>query len=166
MAKSLPTIGIIAFLLVAAGTSENLQASDRRHRLGMGLSSKLKNQLTPLSFKIHRSNAFAFGALFAFSNDDKEGGHAAGLKFYRNIFQEPKLNFYGAMTAALLKVNGTEKSTNGFQTDFALGCEFHLTGLNSIGFSFEFGVSLNKLENFVIETTGNNFVTSAVHFYL
>jgi hypothetical protein len=47
-----------------------------------------------------------------------------------------------------------------------LGTEFSFEGLESIGFSFEFGISINKLDDVRIQTTGNNFVTAGVHFYL
>ena len=40
-------------------------------------------------------------------------------------------------------------------------------GLESIGFSFEFGVSMYNYEgDSHIATTGYNFIRSAIHFYL
>jgi len=57
-------------------------------------------------------------------------------------------------------------SESGFQVDVTLGSEFSFRGLESLGFSLEFGVSLNKLSDFVVETVGNNYLVSAVHFYL
>ncbi|MGZ3809806.1 MAG: hypothetical protein ACXVCE_17110, partial [Bacteriovorax sp.] len=78
----------------------------------------------------------------------------------------PQLNFYFAGMGALIdnKVNRTNYS--GFQFDLSLGSEFHFTGLNSLGFSFEFGASAFKKKDFVFQTLGNNFIVSAIHFYL
>lgn len=130
------------------------------------MSNQLKSDIPAVSFKLQRSTAFAIGGQLAYNNDEDDGGHGAALKLYRNIFQEPQLIFYGSILAGLIekKTGGTEES--GFQFDFAMGSEFSFTGLNSIGFSFEFGASLNKLDDFVIETVGDSFVVSSVHFYL
>jgi hypothetical protein len=139
---------------------------DKIGRLGIGLSNEFNNNVPALSFKMQKNRSFALGGLLGISSSETNGGYGAGLKLYRNIFDEPQLNFYfaglGAITSS--KVNST--SYSGFQFDLSLGSEFHFTGLNSIGFSFEFGVSAYKAKNFVFQTMGNTFVVSGVHFYL
>jgi hypothetical protein len=67
---------------------------------------------------------------------------------------------------ALLSNKVNQISYSGFQFDLSLGSEFHLTGLNSLGFSFEFGVSAFKKKEFIFQTLGDNFIVSEVHFYL
>ncbi len=154
------------FVLFFVLFSLNSFAFDKVNRLGIGMTNQLKNEFPALSFKMQKNRTFAFGGMFGISSNEDEGGYGMGLKFYRNIFDEPQLNFYFAGMGALLsnKVSGT--SYSGFQFDLSLGSEFHLTGLNSIGFSFEFGVSANKKKKFVFETLGNSFIVSGVHFYL
>lgn len=142
------------------------QAFDKMHRLGLGMSNQLKNDFPALSFKTQKNRSFAFGGLAGLSTDKNVGGYGVGLKVYRNIFDEPQLNFYFAGMGALLSNKINQTSYSGFQFDLSLGSEFHFTGLNSIGFSFEFGVSASKTKEFVFQTLGNNFVVSAVHFYL
>jgi len=142
------------------------QAFDKMHRLGLGMSNQLKNDFPALSFKTQKNRSFAFGGLAGLSTDKNNGGHGVGLKVYRNIFDEPQLNFYFAGMGALLSNKINQTTYSGFQFDLSLGSEFHFTGLNSIGFSFEFGVSASKTKEFVFQTLGNNFVVSAVHFYL
>lgn len=142
------------------------QAFDKMHRLGLGMSNQLKNDFPALSFKTQKNRSFAFGGLAGLSTDKNDGGYGVGLKVYRNIFDEPQLNFYFAGMGALLSNKINQTSYSGFQFDLSLGSEFHFTGLNSIGFSFEFGVSASKTKEFVFQTLGNNFVVSAVHFYL
>jgi hypothetical protein len=145
---------------------ELTHATDRRGRLGVGMSNQMVNNLPSLSFKLQKSKSFGIGGLIGLSTNDNGGGHAAGLKVYRNLFDEPQLSFFGAMTGAMVKQKSGTQSQSGFQLDATLGSEFSFNGLQSIGFSFEFGLSFNKLNDFVVETVGNNFIVSAVHFYL
>lgn len=141
-------------------------ATDRRGRLGVGYSNQLANELPAISFKLHKSRAFSMGGLVGYSNNENGGGYGAGLKFYRNIFDEPQLNFYTAIMAALLNQKFPGRTESGFQVDTTLGTEFHFAGLSSLAFSVEFGLSFNKLNDFVIETVGQSFIVAGVHFYL
>lgn len=142
-------------------------AVERRGRLGIGFSNQLQNELPAISFKIQRSRSFAFGALLGVSTDDNDGGLGAGIKLYRILFDEPQLNFYTSLLGAYLRNNnGANASQSGFQFDITLGSEFSLVGLQSLGFSVEFGVSMNKLNDFVVETTAGGLIVAAVHFYL
>ncbi len=144
----------------------NAHAMNRAGRLGAGFTNQLASDIPAMSFKLQKSRSFAFGGVFGIDSSD-DGGWGAGIKAYRNIFDEPMANFYASMLAALAsKKSATGEDLSGFQFDFTLGSEFSFTGLNSIGFSFEFGISLNKLDDFAIQTVGNNFVVAGVHFYL
>ena len=146
--------------------SSKSHSMDRRGRLGVGFANQMKNGLPSLSFKLQRSKSFALGGQIGFSNDDNGGGHAAALKVYRNFFDEPNLTFFGSVLGGVIKEKSNGISQSGFQADLTMGSEFSFPGLESLGFSLEFGVSFNKLDDFVVETVGNNFIVSAVHFYL
>ena len=141
-------------------------AYERTGRLGVGMTNQLKTEFPQISFKMQKSRSTSIGGLVGVSTNEQNGGYGAGIKIYRNIFDEPQMNFYFTGTGALLsqKENGTNYS--GFQIDFGFGSEFHFTGLNSLGFSFEFGVSGHKKKNFTFETMGNSFIVSGIHFYL
>ena len=156
----------LLFLLIAPLFPAN--SAMHRGRLGLGFSNQLTNDITALSFKLQKSPGFAMGGLLGISNNDEGGGYGAGLKIYKIIFDEPNLNFYGSVMGALLKENvvGSTVSNTGFQFDFTFGSEFTFKGIESLGFSIEFGLSLYKLTDFVIETLGNNFIKAGVHFYL
>lgn len=152
----------LAILFISANTF----AFDKVGRLGIGLSNELNNGIPAVSFKMQKNRSFAIGGLAGINSSETDGGFGVGLKFYRNIFDEPQLNFYLTGMGAILssKINST--SYSGFQFDLGFGSEFHFTGLNSIGFSFEFGASAYKKKNFVFQTMGNSFVVSGIHFYL
>lgn len=162
--KSLLSLALVLFCGIS--TADKASALDKTQRLGVGFTNQLKNDFPAFSFKMQKTRSFAFGGAVGVSSDDQTGGYGVGLKFYRNIFDEPQLNFYMAGMGALLsnKIGGTSHS--GFQFDLGFGSEFHFSGLNSLGFSFEFGISANKTEEFVFETLGNHFLAAGIHFYL
>ncbi len=141
-------------------------AFERMGRLGIGMSKQLKTDFPALSMKMQKSRSMSIGGLLGLSTDKTQGGYGAGVKIYRNIFDEPQLNFYFATTAALLSQKIQSTSYSGFQIDLTFGSEFHFMGLNSLGFSFEFGISGSKTQNFSLSTAGDSFIVSGVHFYL
>jgi hypothetical protein len=142
-------------------------AKDVTGRLGIGMSNELINGVPALSMKMQKSPLYAFGLIGGFNFADNDGGYGAGAKFYRVLLDEPQLNFYMSGMGALINKKAGGASTSGFQLDGTLGTEFHFVGMESIGFSFEFGLSANKLQNnFKFQTVGNHIVTAAVHFYL
>ncbi|MEI8347416.1 MAG: hypothetical protein WCG27_08110 [Pseudomonadota bacterium] len=164
LTRSLISWGLFLFALTPFLTAN---AADYRGRLGVGLSNQLMNDLPAISFKLQKSRAVSMGAVINASNHATNGGYGAGLKLYRNIFDEPQLTFYGALLGAYIDRKTTDKKDKtGFQFDLTMGSEFCFSGLQSLGFSFEFGVSFNKMTDFVVETVGHNFITAAVHFYL
>lgn len=157
---------ITAMTITMMCFSPKSEAYDKMNRLGLGMSNQLKNDFPALSFKVQKNKSFAFGGLMGISTEKNNGGYGIGMKVYRNIFDEPQLNFYLAGMGAILNNKINQASYSGFQFDLSMGSEFHFSGLSSIGFSFEFGVSAYKKNDFAFQTLGNNFIVSAVHFYL
>lgn len=154
---------ILTFITFAAPT----HAIERRGRLGVGFSNQLMIDAPAISFKIQKSRSFSFGGLLGLSTDSDNGGFGAGLKFHKILFDEPQLNFYSSLLGAYIKDNSAlNDGRSGFQFDLTLGTEFSFVGLQSLAFSLEFGLSMHKLNEFVIETTSGGLVVAAVHFYL
>ena len=155
-------------LLVLLSFSSKSFAANRLAVLGVGVSNQLANGLAGISFKIQKSELLTIGGVLGLSTQTIGGGYGAGLKIYRIIFDEPQLTFYSSGLAAILnyKTGNEEDGSLGFQVDFTIGAEFSFAGLNSLGFSFETGVSINQVNEFVLETVGYHFVTAGIHFYL
>ncbi len=154
---------LVSLLLLA----QSAFATDRRGRLGVGMSNQLKNDQPAIHFKIQKSSSFAFGGLAGVSTRDVGGGHGFGVKVYRNLFDEPQLTFYTSVLAALIKEKTLTGDDEGFQFDLTVGSEFSFAGLQSLGFSFETGLSFNKINSeFGIETVGYHFITAGILFYL
>ena len=94
-----------------------------------------------------------------------------GLKAYKSIFIEPNIEFYGSLLFAFInsKKNTADSSASadGIQVDATLGAEWKFTGLESLGFTFEIGLSFNnKTDSYHFETAGQAFGVGAIHFYL
>lgn len=154
-------------LLVTLLSTSSVWAINKTGRLGLGMTDQLVNDIPALSMKIQQNRYYALGALLGFRSSEDATTYGAGLKVYRVIFEEELLNFYMAGTFASLTYEEEEKAKSGYQFDGTLGTEFHIQGIESIGFSFEFGVSMNRgPEGRRFETLGNNFLKAAVHFYL
>ena len=160
------TFILCSFIFLLGILGNEASALEKTNRLGVGMTNQLKNDFPAFSFKIQKNRSFAYGGMVGLSTSDTNGGYGVGLKLYRNIFDEPQLNFYMAGTGALLSNKVNSMTYSGFQFDLSFGSEFHFVGLNSLGFSFEFGVSAYKQKNFVFQTLGNHFVVSGIHFYL
>jgi hypothetical protein len=158
---------LLIFLLFL---SQHLFATDLRGRMGIGATNQLANELPAISIKVQQSKTFALGALLGFKSDQNNSLYGAGVKLYRIIFDEPQLNFYMAGLLATQTYFDSEKDKvkSGYQVDGTLGTEFHFQGLESIGFSFEFGLSARNADESgsSFQTLGDQFLKAAVHFYL
>lgn len=137
--------------------------------MGVGFTNQLANGLPAVSLKIQQSKTTALGALVGFKSGEDQTLYGAGIKFYRIIFDEPQLNFYMAgLVAAQNYLDEFDKAQSGYQVDGTLGSEFHFQGIESLGFSLEFGLSARKAseEGSTFQTLGDSFLKAAVHFYL
>lgn len=144
--------------------------ADLRGRLGVGMTNQLANDIPAISLKIQQSKTFALGGMVGFKSDQDQTLYGAGIKLYRIIFDEPQLNFYMAgLFASENYLNNEHKVDTGYQIDGTMGSEFHFAGLESLGLSFEFGLSVRKADpngGSSFETLGDSFIKSAIHFYL
>ncbi len=159
------------FIVILAVFPTLVMAADLRGRMGIGFSNQLANELPAISLKVQQSKTFALGGLLGFKSDEDNTLYGAGVRFYRIIFDEPQLNFYlaGLLATQNFVDPKTDKTKSGYQVDGTLGTEFHITGLESIGFSFEFGISARNTDpegGSSFQTLGDNFLKAAVHFYL
>lgn len=161
---------LFGFLALFLLLINNANAMNLVGRLGIGYSNQVVTGIDTISLKLQRNRANAFGALMGVDSSSDASNYALGLKMYRVIYDEPQLNFYSAFSGIFFTYqdpDDTSQTENGHQLDAAFGTEFSFQGLDSIGFSFEFGLGMNKYNGATnIGTTGYGVLTSAVHFYL
>ena len=157
-------LGLVFFLILLLESGAALAESKSGH-LGIGISNQLANQLPAFSCKLQRTANFGFAVLANFSSDKDHGGHGLAVKMMRTIFEEPQLNFYGGLLVGhVTKKENRVNTIQGIQVDGTLGTEFYFSGLTSIGFSFEMGISVVKRDHLIIKTAGDIFL--AAYFYL
>jgi hypothetical protein len=159
-------IFISLFLLVSVSDS---YAASLVGRLGVGMSDQLVTGMKTISLKLQQNRSTAIGGIFGIDNSEDGSFYAVGLRYYRFIYEEPQLNFYSAFSGSMFTYNNTtdDKTESGYQVDGLFGSEFNFQGLESVGFSFEFGGSLYNYDSKThIATAGYNFIKSAIHFYL
>lgn len=138
-------------------------------RLGIGMTSHIESGMKAISMKLQRNRSSALGGHFGLDSSSDGLFYAVGLKGYKYIYEEPQLNFYSALGGTLFtyKNAANDDTENGYQVDGTFGAEFAFQGLESVGFSFEFGVGFSKYqEETHLKTIGHSVIASAVHFYL
>ncbi len=144
-------------------------AADLRGRMGLGMTNQLANDIPALSLKIQQSKTFALGAIVGFKSNQDQTLYGGGIKLYRIIFDEPQLNFYMAgLLASENYLTDDSKVESGYQVDGTFGTEFHFAGLESLGFSLEYGLSVRKVDDggSTFQTLGDQIIKAGVHFYL
>lgn len=159
----------IKHILVAALLLTSLPsfAMSLTGRLGLGTTNQVVTGIDALSVKLQRNRSVALSGIFGLRNSSDSSNYAVGGKIYRIIYDEPQLNFYSALSGITFTYQNEGSTENGYQFDAGLGAEFALQGLESIGFSFEFGMGINKYNGTSnIQTNGHHVMTSAIHFYL
>ncbi|MBT3984262.1 MAG: hypothetical protein HOE90_23100 [Bacteriovoracaceae bacterium] len=158
---------LLIIITLGSVTMQGAQARERKGRLGVGMSNQFINGVPAISLKLQRSSTFGFAVLGGLNTDSDNGGMGMGGKVYKILFEEPNLNFFIAAGAAFLTQKINSASYSGFQIDLGGGSEFNFPGVESLGFSLEFGLGLNKLKHSMrVETMGSSIVVAGAHFYL
>lgn len=147
--------------LILATTAPTLFAKDLAGRLGFGFVNEYSNGVPALSVKYGLAKDIQVGGALGFTTTNPSDVLFAG-KFYKNIFYETNLNFYSAAALAYLK----KGDNSGIEILGVLGAEFFIPGVDSLGLSFEAGVSGSNITNtFVLKTIGYTFINAGMHFY-
>ena len=137
-------------------------------RLGIGMTNQVVTGIDALSVKLQRNRSIAVSGIFGLDSSNESSNYALGFKVFKLIYDEPQLNFFSSLgVIGFTYLDDQEETETGYQVDATFGAEFSFQGLESIGFSFEFGMSMNRyLNKTTVKTVGNNMFMSAVHFYL
>lgn len=159
---------LIIITLVLLSTSFTANATSLVGRLGIGMSNSLPSEMNTFSLKLQRNSSTSLGGIFGIDSSPDGSLYALGIKGYRVIYDEPQLNFYSALGANMFTYFDDSKDVaQGSTVDATFGAEFMFQGIESLGFSFEFGIGIhNYQDESHIKTIGYNVLQSAIHFYL
>lgn len=153
-------------LLVLAALPSSSQARDMHGRLGAGYNGQfatgaISTGIPALSVKYGVSRDIALEAVIGF-NTATGGNSVFAGKFFKNVLFENNLNFYFMAGGGGATVTGV----SGIEFLAGLGAEFFVPGLESLGFSMEFGAALGTLSgSFAVRSMGVNFLNAGMHFY-
>ncbi|HRK02382.1 MAG TPA: hypothetical protein PLH57_06915, partial [Oligoflexia bacterium] len=152
---------VAMFLVLANLLATSVLAKDLRSRLGIGFVDQYSNGVPALSAKYGLTKDLHIATALGFSTADRADVVFSG-KIFKNIFFETNLNFYSALALAYLK----HDERSGIEILGVLGAEFFIPGVDSLGLSFETGVSGSNITNtFVLKTIGFTFLHAGMHFY-
>lgn len=155
------SLGIfLACLLLSFSAS----AKDLTSRLGLGLSQQMGAAEVPMITAHYYPNS-QYGMSLAFGMDTKDDESTLGAlaKLVKIVFQEEQMNFY--MGAGIGFVNYEQRNAvtnlvaDNSNVEFSalIGGEFFFSGLDSLGLSFETGISV------ITGDGGTRFRTLADH---
>ena len=87
-------------------------------------------------------------------------------KLFKLIFSEENMHFYMGSGASILSQEVSGKNNSGFGLSGFAGGEFFFSGLDSLGFSFEMGVSVTSISSEVrFRTVGDHPIKAGITFY-
>ncbi len=164
MIRHLSAAFTVLCLLICANPA---QAKDLTNRLGIGYSNQFSNEVPSIAAKYYPSSEIGLTAALGLDTGPTNNKFGFMAKVHRVIFPEDNMNFYMGAGAGLLsnKVSGGTNES-GFELMGFVGAEFFLTGLESLGFSFEAGVGVVSVTSGVtFRTIGDNPFKACVVFY-
>lgn len=160
----LATLSLAALLLLPSPA----EARDLRGRLGVGFNNNFSS-LTSISVKygiptnketVNLQVQAMVGFAFLKDQDDR---FFAGGRVLVPILAEDNLNLYVPVGAGYVRFHDDK---SGLRASAGVGVEFFLFGLENLGLSAEFGLTLDVGSQFVdLQTTGGTQAAVGVHYY-
>lgn len=158
------------FVLFLSLLAINVQAKDLTNRLGVGYSDTFHVALPSLAVRYYPNPQLGVSASLGVDTEENASKFGFMARLYRIIFMEDNLNFYMGAGAGLISretSNGTTTDNNsGFELAGFAGAEFFFSGLDSLGFTFEMGVSVSSVSSETrFRTFGDHPVRGGITFY-
>ncbi len=152
----------LTLLLITA----NANAVDLTNRLGVGYKNQFSTNLPSLAAQYYPSNSLGFSAALGIDTESENSKFGLMLKAYKVIFTERQMNFYMGAGAGILSLEQAGESESGFEINAFVGGEFFFTGLESLGFTFETGVSILSIDSGTrFKSFGDSPIRAGIIFY-
>lgn len=160
---------ILLFSVSFPGTSG---AKELFGKMGLGYNSQFAitsqtNGVPGISLKYGLAPRDALELIAGFYSGSGGTGVFAG-KFMHTLLPESYANFYFLAGAGYVYTAGTGLRT-GLEILGGLGAEFFIPGVDSVGISFETGMSAESLTSssgsLVLKTFGVSFLNAGMHYY-
>lgn len=157
---------VLAVFLILFVLPNFAWSKDLANRLGLGYSDQFSTDLPSLTAKYFPSNELGLSAAMGINTGPGNSKFGLLFKVQRVIFPEDNLNFYMGAGAGLLSTKVDTKNESGFELMGFAGAEFFLTGMDSLGISFEAGVGITSVSSGVtFRTIGDHPLRAGLIFY-
>lgn len=162
---ALLTFAVASLTVVPIASTE---ARELHGRMGLGYNAQfaqMPNSLTgvpALSLKYGLARKIALQLVGGYYSGSSGSGVATAI-FEQTLFGEPNLNFFWLLGGGWV----SQAAASGTEWISGFGTEFFIPGVESVGISFEAGLSLENLTRgrFILKTFGASFLNAGMHFY-
>lgn len=165
--KGLISSALPFLVLLAVGFTHDANARDLQGRLGLGYNAQFSNQrelngsVPAIAGKYAMTKDLAVEGVVGLATTTPSNS-VVGFKFFKNLFYENNLNFYGMLGAGLVTAN----THSGVDLLGGFGAEFFIPGLESVGLSFEVGADMTNITgSMIFRTMGASFLDAGMRFY-
>lgn len=153
----------LALCLIAfCGTAE---AKDLTNRLGVGVKKNTALDLPELAAVYYPVADIALAGGLGIDTKKDASRFTANAAVRRMIFKEANMNFYMGGSVGLINFETNSKKESGFELNALFGGEFFLTGLESLGFTFEGGVGIVSADEVRFRTLADGPFSAGIIFY-
>lgn len=151
-------LGLIVFCGVA-------EAKDLTNRLGVGIKKHTALDLAELAVVYYPVADIALAGGLGVDTKKDESRFTANAAVRRVVFKEANMNFYMGGSVGLVNFETVTKKESGFELNALFGGEFFLTGLDSLGFTFEGGVGVISADEVRFRTLAAGPFSAGIIFY-
>ena len=164
----------LLILIILTLSTYSASAKDLFNRLGVGYTNQFSIDLPSIAVRYYPTKNTNVSTVLGIDSQDGNSQFGFMGKVSRVLLTESHMNFYAGIGVAVIsqqlphdtKTKET-KSTTGVEFHGYVGGEFFLPNLDSLGFSFETGISIISISNRVrLKTIGDHPIRAGIIFYL
>ncbi len=135
-------------------------------RLGLGVKNNTSEDLPALALVYYPNDGIGITGGLGIDTRKDNSKFTLNVGIRRILFSESQMNFYYGGQAGIVNYETAADKQNGFELSAVYGAEFFLTGLESLGFTFEGGAGMSSLRDVRFRTIGDHFLRAGIIFYL
>lgn len=141
------------------------QAKELLHRLGVGFKDNTSVSIPSLALSYFPSSDFAMTGGLGLDTKKDNSKFQTHVGVRRIVFKEENMNFFFGGQVGLITDEVAGDKNSGYEIDALIGGEFFLSGLDSLGFTFEAGMGVASVKDVRFRTIGNDPFRAGIVFY-
>ncbi len=145
--------------------SQGVFAKDLASRLGVGVKNNASEDVPSLGVVYYPNQDFGITGGIGIDTKKDQSKFVVSGGVRKILFRENQLNFYFGGQVGIVNYEGGGEKQNGFELNAVFGAEFFLTGLDSLGFSFEGGAGISSLKDTRFRTIADSPMRAGITFY-